>query len=107
MRMAQTKPQSSLATGRDGHVTMLALIKPEELVDQTELGLHGNGDDLGWLSLTTAFQDEGSTGVVPVVPGGFNQETAHMDIAGLGDGAPILSIAGGVLRRHETKVGHE
>ena len=29
--------------GRDGHVTMFAPIKPEELVDQTELGLHGNG----------------------------------------------------------------
>jgi len=41
--------------GSDGHMAMFAFIKPEELVNQTELGLDGNGDDLGWLPLTPAF----------------------------------------------------
>jgi hypothetical protein len=93
--------------GRDGHVTMFALIKPEELVNETELSLHGNGDDLRWLSLTSSFVDKGSTSVVPVVPCSLDQETAHVDIARLGDGAALLSIAGGVLRRDEAEVGHE
>ena len=82
-------------------------VKPEELVHQTELGLLGNGDDLGWLSLTASFEDKGRAGVVAVVPGGLHQEAAHVDIAGLGDRAAVLSIAGGVLRRDQAEVGHE
>ena len=80
--------------GRDGHVTMFALVKPEELVDQTELSLYGHGDDLGWLSLTSSFENKGSTSVVPVVPSSPDQETAHVGITSLGDGAAVLSIAG-------------
>jgi hypothetical protein len=93
--------------GSDGHVTMFAFIKPEKFIDQTELRLHGNGDDLGWLSLTSSFENKGSSSVVAVVPGNFDQETAHVDIAGLCDGPAVLSIAGRVLRRDEAEVGHE
>ena len=89
------------------HVPMFALIKPEKFVDKTELRLHRNGDDLRWLSLTSSFKDKGGTSVVPVVPCGLDQETAHVDIASLGDGAAVLSIAGGVLRRDQAEVGHE
>ncbi len=78
------------ATEFSGHrsdcdVTMFASVKAEELVDETELGFHGNGDDLGGLPLTSSFEDKGSTGVVAVVPGSFDQEAPDVDIAGLGD----------------------
>ena len=77
--------------GSDGDVTVLSLIKPEELFDESMLGLEGDGDDLGWLSLTAAIQDEGSTGVVTVVPGSLDQEAPDVDVAGLGDGPAIFS----------------
>ena len=51
------------------------------------LGFQSNGQQLGLLSLTAAFQDEGSLGVVTVVPRCFEQESPYMDIASLGDGA--------------------
>ena len=92
---------------RDSNMTMFAFIKPKKFVDQTELGLHGNGNDLRWLSLPSSFEDKGSSSIVAVVPGGFDQQTAYVNVAGLGDGAAILSIARGVLRRHESEVGHE
>jgi hypothetical protein len=88
-------------------MTVFALIKPEELVDQAVLGLQGNGHELGWLSLTAAFQDEGSSSVMTVVPGCFDQEAPHMDIAGLGNGAAVFAASGRVLGRHETEIGHE
>jgi hypothetical protein len=88
-------------------MTMFATIKAEELVDEAELGLLGNGDDLGRLSLPSAFEDESSTSIVPVVPSSFDQKTADMDIAGLGDGATVLPIAGGVLGGDETEICHE
>jgi hypothetical protein len=88
-------------------MAVFALIKPEKFVDQTELRLHGNGYDFGWLSLTSSLKDKGSTCVVPVVPGSFDQKATDVDIASLGDGAPALSIPGGVLRRDQTEVGHD
>jgi hypothetical protein len=93
--------------GGDCHKTMFALIKPEKLVDQTELRLHSNSDDFGWLPQTSSFEDDGSPRVVPVVPGSLDQEAAHVDIASLGDGSAVLSIAGGVLRRDQAEVGHQ
>ena len=91
----------------DGDVTMLALIEPEELVDQTELCFLGDSDNIGWLSLTSAFEDKGGAGIVPVVPGSFDEEAPHVDITGLGDGTAVLPVAGGVLGRHKTKIRHE
>jgi hypothetical protein len=44
---------------------------------------------------------------MPVVPGSLDHETADVGIASLGDGAAVLSIAGGILRRDEAEVGHE
>lgn len=88
-------------------MTMFAFIKPKELVHQTELRLLSDGDDLGRLPLTVAFEDEGSAGVVTVVPGSLDEETPYMTVTGLGDGTPVLPGAGGVLRRHQPEVGHE
>ena len=93
--------------GRADDVTVFAFVEPEELVDPTKLGLHGDGNDLGRLSLTSALEDQSCTSVVAVVPGGFDQEKPDVDIAGLGDGAAVLSIARGVLRGNETEVGQK
>ena len=88
-------------------MAVFALIKAEELAHQAVLGLQGNGDDLGRLTLTAAFQDEGSSSVVAVVPGCLDQQSAHVDIAGLGNGAALLPASGGVLRGDKAEVGHQ
>ncbi len=88
-------------------MTVFALIEAKELANETSLGFHGNGDNLRCLALTAALKDKSGTGVVPVVPGSFDEETPYMTVAGLGDGATILSVAGGELRRDKAEVGHE
>jgi hypothetical protein len=45
--------------------------------------------------------------MVAVVPGSLDQETPDMDVAGFGDGSPMLSVTGGVLRGDKPEVGHE
>ena len=66
-------------------MAMFTLIKSVELVDQTELGLHSDGHDLRWLSLTTTVQDECGPGIMTVVPGGLDKEAPDMGIAGFGN----------------------
>lgn len=88
-------------------MTMLALIKAQELSYQAMLGLESNSHDLGWLPHATTIKNEGSSGVVAVVPGGLNEETADMNIAGFGNGPPVFFVAGRVLRGDQTEVSHE
>jgi len=66
---------------------MFAIITPDNIVDQTELPRHGNGDDPGWLALTSTIEDKGHRLVVTVVPGGLDLETEHADIPSLCTGA--------------------
>ena len=83
--------------GRDGHVTMLALVKAHELSVQSMLGLEGNGDDGRRLPLTSSLQNELGGSAVAVVPGGLNQESPGVSVAGLGDGTTVFYVAGGML----------
>jgi hypothetical protein len=87
---AEYGPDEAAEFSGDGDMTMFALINPEELIDEAELSLLGNGDDLGWLPLTTAFEDKGRSVVVTVVPCGFDQQASDVDVAGFGDGATLL-----------------
>ena len=89
--------------GRDGDVAVLSLVEPEELPHQTALGLGGNGHDIGWLPLTAALQDESSTGIMTVVPGGLDQEAPDVTVASLGNRAAVFFVAGGVFRGDQPK----
>jgi hypothetical protein len=71
------------------------------------LRLERDGDDLGWLTLSTAIQDESSAGIVTVVPGSLDQETPDVDVACFGDRSPIFSCTGRVLGGDKPEVGHE
>jgi len=93
--------------GSDGDVSMLSLIKAKELFRQSMLRLECDGDDLGWLPLSAAIQDESCARIVTIVPGGLDQKSADMDVAGFGDRSPMLSVTGGMLRGDKPEVGHE
>ena len=88
-------------------MTVLALIEVMELLVEPMLGLEGDGDDVGRLSLPSSVEDEFSTGVMAVVPGGLNEQATDVDVAGLGDGSTVFFVTGGVLRGNEAEVGHE
>ena len=88
-------------------MAVFAPIEPEELVDQTELGFLRNGDNLGWLPLTAAFEDERGGRIMAVVPRRLDQEASDMTVAGLGDRTAVLPVAGGVLGGDQPEVGHE
>src|SRR6202044_813153 len=42
-----------------------------------------------------------------VVPGRFHQDCAGVSVAGLCDIAPMMPLAGGVLRRYQAEITHE
>ncbi len=79
--------------GGNGHVAVLPLVKPEELLGQAVLGLDGNGDDLRGLPLAAAVQNEVGPRAVVVIPGGLNQHAPGMGVAGLGDRAAVFFFA--------------
>ena len=85
-------------SGRDGDIAMFLVIEAPELFVETVLGLQGNGDDLGRLSLAATLEDQVGSCAVVVVPGGLDQEASYMDIAGLGDRFPLFPASGGVFR---------
>jgi hypothetical protein len=88
-------------------MTVLTLIESPELVNETMLGLDGDRDDLGGLSLTAALEDEVGIGVVAIVPGGLDEDAAGVSVSGLGDGSSSLPFPRGVLGGDEAEVGHE
>ena len=66
------------------------MVETPELLVKPMLGFEGDGDDLWWLTLTATVQDEVGPGAMVVVPGGFDEQTTDMDVAGLGDGSPAF-----------------
>jgi len=88
-------------------VAAFALVESPELLIETVLSFHGDGDD-GWgLTLTTSFQDEIDTTSVTVIPGCFDHQSSGMDVTGFGDWAFALGMARGALGGHEAEVSHE
>ena len=77
-----------------------------ELVEPV-LRLPGMGDDGGRLPVLSLLELLAHGGSHPVVPGGLDEHVATSTVAGLGDGAPALAVAGGVLAGDEAEVGHE
>jgi hypothetical protein len=96
--MAQTKP---LYSSRDftrrsaqfpghrgnGDVTVFSLIESPELMNESVLSLHGDGDDLGRLPLPTPLEDEVGAGVMAIVPGGFDEDAPGVAVTGFGNGS--------------------
>jgi hypothetical protein len=75
---------------------MQALLRPPRLAD-----------DLVGLPLAAARQCAADGGPVPIVPGGLDQDSPRVTVAGLGQRAAALGLAGGILARHEPEIGHE
>jgi hypothetical protein len=88
-------------------MTVFPLIKSPELVGESVLGFEGDGDDLGWLPLPAALENEIGTGIMTIVPCGLDEDAPGMAVAGLGNGPLSLAIPGRALGRDEAKVGHE
>src|SRR5580658_4648016 len=65
-------------------------------VVQAQLRAPGDRADLGGLSLLTQLQGWADAGGEAVVPGGLDQDAAHMSVAGLGDRPEPALRAGGV-----------
>ena len=93
--------------GGDGDMPVFTLVESPELLVETMLGFQGNSDNGRGLPLATSFQDQIGTTSVTVVPGGFDQESSGVNVAGLGDGTSSLAISGRSFRRHEAEVGHQ
>jgi len=66
---------------------------------QPDLCLPGTGGDLGWDVLAVGGDPLGEAGGVLIVPSGLDQQAPGVAVAGLGDVAAVLLIAGGVLTR--------
>jgi hypothetical protein len=88
-------------------MSMLALIKMQELLGQPVLGFEGDGDDLGWLTLSASIQDERSACIVAIVPGCLDQQAPEVNVAGFGDRSQTSSLTGRVFRGNKPDVGHE
>ncbi len=70
---------------------MLSLIEPEELFGEPVLSFESNGNDLWWLSLSTAVEDEGRPSLVVIVPGRLNKQSSDVGVTGFGDGTSKLT----------------
>ena len=64
-------------------------------------------DDRRGLSLGGLAGARTDGGTVAVAPGGLDEETPHVAVAGLGDPAALLLAAARVLARHQPDEGHE
>jgi hypothetical protein len=78
-------------------MTVFALVKSPELLVETMLGFHGDGDDGRGLTLAASFQDQVGATSVTVIPGGFDQQSSGMDIPGFGDGALSFFVTRGAF----------
>src|SRR6266566_3584743 len=73
---------------------------------ETSLGQPGMFDDGGGCAALTMPQGVAEKRVMPIVPSGFDEHTAEMRIAGLGDRAADGSGAARVFGRNQTHEGH-
>ena len=66
---------------------------------ETMLGAIRDRDDGAGLALAALAQPHADMRAVPIVPRGLDQQTAHMSVAGLGDGPLPSLLAARVLAR--------
>lgn len=85
--------------GQDAAVAHL-LVAAMEPVD----GSIGEGDRPGRLSLTAVSESSSDVGPVSVVPGGLDEESSDVAVAGLGDGALSACLTRAVLAGDEADV---
>ena len=77
--------------GGGGNVNVLsASDKMIEAFAETMLGLHGDGDDLGRLSLPATREDQVGAAAMSIVPGRFDKKTANVRVACFGDRTTTL-----------------
>ena len=88
-------------------MAMLALVEPPELLVKTVLGLHGDGNDVRVLTLSTSFQDQIGATTMMVVPGRLDEEPSGVNVTGFGDRASSFAISGRAFGRYQAEVGHE
>jgi hypothetical protein len=88
-------------------MSVFTLIKAHELSVKSVLGLESDRDNGRRLSLAAAIKNEFGGGTVAVVPGGLDQESPGVSVAGLGDGTASFNVTGRMLRGDKAKVGHE
>lgn len=86
---------------------MLALVKAYKLSVKPVLSLESDRDDGRGLTLASSIENEFGSGAVAVIPGSLNKKSPGVRVAGLGDRTTALYIAGGMLRRNKSKVGHQ
>ena len=72
-------------------MSVLSLIESEELVGEPVLRFESNGNDLWWLSLSTAVEDEGGPGLVMIIPRCLNEHSTDVGVPGFGDGTSKLT----------------
>ena len=93
---------------RDDRAALAALgVESSPDVVQAALGLPGDLDDVGWLSVLAAAERLSLRGRAAVVPGGLDQQPAGVPRAGLGDRALPALLTAGVLRRGQAEVAHQ
>jgi len=91
--------------GRDGGSS--ALLDPSEEFVEAMLSFPAMCDDVGRDSLLSLSKPGTDTRRMSVAPGGLNEDVTAMAVAGLGDGAAVLSGGRGVFAGHEADEGHE
>ena len=82
-----------------GHL-LVAAVQPQH-------GSIGEGDESRRLSLPTIAQRGADVGLVPVVPGGLDEEPSHVGVAGLGDGALAALVSRAAFAGNEPDEGHQ
>jgi hypothetical protein len=81
--------------------------EPDVTTVEARLSAIGDGDDTLGLTLAAAFERKADRGPVAIVPGGLDEETADVVVAGAGDRAPSTGLAAGVFAGDEAEVAHE
>ena len=67
----------------------------------------GERDGSRWLALAAVAQRHPDAWTMSVVPGGLDEESSHVAVAGLGDGAEAALLARAVLAWDEADEGHQ
>ena len=76
---------------------VFTFVESPELLVETVLGLHGDGDDIRGLTLATSLQDQIGATSVTVVPGRLDKEPSGVNVTGLGEGTSSFTIPGGAF----------
>src|SRR6266699_940291 len=79
---------------------------PEAMAQAILRSLRERDDPVG-LAGSPPSQAHPDVGTVTVVPGGLDEQTSHMDVAGLGDRAPALVLTTRMFARDQPQIGHQ